>query len=122
MIRSYVLIVSLFFQLVCISQEILHPHDKHFNFLENKGQWPEAVLFKAPFSGGNLWIQQNKFVFHLQDFSALREIHNDPAATKEVAPILKQTVVHLNFEGSNKVSMFMDIKKQSSANCTMVST
>ena len=105
MIRSYVLIVSLFFQLVCISQEILHPHDKHFNFLENKGQWPEAVLFKAPFSGGNLWIQQNKFVFHLQDFSALREIHNDPAATKEVAPILKQTVVHLNFEGSNKVSI-----------------
>ena len=95
MIRSYVLIVSIFFQLVCISQEILHPHDKHFNFLENKGQWPEAVLFKAPFSGGNLWIQQNKFVFHLQDFSDLREIHNDPAATKEVAPILKQTVVHL---------------------------
>jgi gliding motility-associated-like protein len=110
MIRSYLLIVSLFFQLVCISQEILHPHDKHFNFLENKGQWPEGVLFKAPFSGGNLWIQQNKFVFHLQDFSALREIHNDPAAAEDVAPILKQTVVHLNFEGSNKVSVIEKIE------------
>ena len=70
-------------------------------FFENKGQWPEGVLFKTQISGGNIWVQQKKLVFHLQDFSQLHKAHFDGEVTGD--PVLKETVVHLNFLGSNFV-------------------
>ena len=35
--------------------------------LENKGQWPEGVLFRSNMNGGKVWIQQHKLIYHLQD-------------------------------------------------------
>lgn len=67
---------------------------------ENKGQWPEGVLFRTNMDGGKLWVQQRKMVFHLQDFSAMRKSHamqNPNFHGEEV----RETVVHLNFVGSN---------------------
>lgn len=93
---------------VLFSQEINHPHHKQFSFLENKGQWHEKVLFKAPFSGGNLWVQQKKFVFHFQDFSDLKKNHDHPVQ-KVSEPQFRQAVVHLNFEGSNEVDVIEKI-------------
>ncbi len=90
------------------AQEIAHEHSIHHAFIENKGQWESAILFKAKFSGGNLWVQQNKFVFHLQDFSRLHEIHNNPIDNK-VEAIVKQAAVHLNFNGSNEVTQIEKI-------------
>ena len=57
------------------AQEITHNHSPHHSFIENKGQWDERILFKSKFQGGNMWIQQNKFVFHLQDFSETQSAH-----------------------------------------------
>ena len=68
-------------------------------FLENKGQWPEDVLFKTKMNGGNLWIQKNKLLYHLQDFSSLKETHYFKSDQKLSA--IKEEVVHLNFIGSN---------------------
>ncbi|MEY3236140.1 MAG: hypothetical protein RI883_241 [Bacteroidota bacterium] len=85
------------------AQEIEHEHSIHHAFIENKGQWESPVLFKAKFSGGNLWVQQNKFVFHLQDFSNLHKNHIQPINEKSDIN-LPQTVVHLNFNGSNQVT------------------
>ena len=71
----------------------------HNVFLENKGQWPKDVLFKSKMSGGNLWIQSNKLVYHLQDFSSLKENH----LAKSLNPTtdIKEKVVHLNFNSVN---------------------
>lgn len=86
------------------AQEIEHaPHSIHHAFIENKGQWDDPILFKARFSGGNLWVQQKKFVFHLQDFSALKELHGNPRDV-EINTVIPQTVVHLNFQGANDVT------------------
>jgi len=89
-------------------------HDKHKHLhspsgqpkkvlLENKGQWPEGVLFRSNLQGGKLWVQQNKFVYHLQDYSSMQKAH-----AKRVEgfneDVVKETVVHLNFLGSNKVT------------------
>ncbi len=104
MIRSVILILFCFLFLFYKAQEIDHPHDERFAFQENKGQWPKDVLFKAPFAGGNLWVQQRKLLFHLQDLSALHEIHDHPGESERSTEI-KQTVVHLNFEGSNTVEV-----------------
>jgi gliding motility-associated-like protein len=94
--------VSIFFLQLATAQEISHEHSIHHAFIENKGQWDESILFKTRFSGGNLWVQQNKFVFHLQDYSKMKEIHGNPLSNA-VAEI-KQTVVHVNFKGSNHVT------------------
>ncbi len=95
---------TIFFLLIGLfskSQEINHPHSILHSFIENKGQWDENVLFQSKFEGGNLWIQQNKFVFQIQDFSAMEEAHGNFNYNGDGK--LKQTLVHLNFVGSNKV-------------------
>ncbi len=83
------------------SQEIEHEHSIHHSLIENKGQWDENVLFQSRFGSGNLWIQQNKMVFHIQDYRDMERAHGNFNFTKE--PALKQTVLHCNFLGSNKV-------------------
>jgi gliding motility-associated-like protein len=93
-----------------VAQEHEHAHKKEYAFLENKGQWHTGVLFKSQFEAGNLWVQQNKMVFHIQDFSALEKAH---LAKTNVANIhMKQLVLHQNFIGSNKVT---DIQKTKSS-------
>ena len=83
------------------SQEIDHPHSIHHAFIENKGQWDNQILFKSKFDGGNLWIQQNKFLFHFQDYSEINDAHIGKRKIEN--PQFKQAVVHLNFLNSNKV-------------------
>lgn len=83
------------------SQEVNHPHSILHSFIENKGQWNENVLFQSKFEGGNLWIQQRKFVFQIQDLSAMEEAHGNFNYIGDGK--LKQTLVHLNFKGSNEV-------------------
>ncbi len=101
--RFFLLIAVLAFLVNGWSQEINHNHNVHYSFIENKGQWPSSVLFKSHFQGGNLWIQQQKFIFHLQDFSNMQKNH---ASFKGpfLDPIVNQTLIHMNFEGSNRVS------------------
>lgn len=107
--RLLLVICCAVWSLSVFGQEIRHEHSVHHAFVENKGQWNDRILFKSQFEGGNLWVQQQKMVFHLQDYSAIHDNHgnlNGQRKTKD--PILKQTVVHLNFKGSQDVS---DIEK-----------
>ena len=90
------------------AQEIEHEHSILHSFIENKGQWESPILFKAKFSGGNLWVQQRKFVFHLQDFSNLHKNHAQPT-NENSDTTLPQAVVHLNFNGSNEVTQIEKI-------------
>ncbi len=73
------------------------------SFIENKGQWDEDILFKSSFKGGNLWIQRNKFLFHLQDFQQLKNSHANFSNTDTTLQN-KQHVVHLNFKNSNSIT------------------
>lgn len=84
------------------AQEITHNHSPHHSFIENKGQWDERILFKSKFQGGNMWIQQNKFVFHLQDFSETQSAHLGKESTS-LSRQNKQHVIHFNFLNSNEV-------------------
>lgn len=83
-------------------QEIRHDHSIHHAFLENKGQWPEQVMFKSHFNGGNMWVEQKKIMFHLQDFSNLHRVHT--VAEDDLDPTYRQTLIHLNFVGANEVT------------------
>lgn len=107
--RGFIFLLFTVFTLQCFAQEITHNHSIHHSFIENKGQWDNQVLFKSKFDGGNMWIQQHKFVFHMQDYSETIEAHlgGKDAPNKEN----KQQVVHFNFVNSNEVS----IKEKSEA-------
>ena len=92
-------------------QESHHNHNhgaSKESLIENKGQWPDGVLFQSKIDGGKVWVQQNKFVYHLQDFSSMHEAHANPLLITEENPVAKQEVIHLNFIGSQEVS---EIKK-----------
>ena len=79
-----------------------HSHHKHVHgktkssLLENKGQWPAPVLFQSSIEGGKVWIQQNKFVYHLQDYSAMHDNHGnfDSDAGFEIKEKLKIRYIH----------------------------
>ncbi len=66
--------------------------------IENKGQWVDPVLFMAKKEGGKWWVMENKFIYHLQDFSALAHGH------EKMDRGMQQTVVHANFMGSKPLS------------------
>ena len=77
------------------AQEDTHAHQNSSQsiFLENKGQWPKDVLFKSKMSGGNLWLQTNKLIYHLQDFSSLRENHF--SRSRQSSTSIKEKLIHL---------------------------
>ncbi len=101
--KIHVLFYFLLLTFCGISQEVNHNHSVFHSFIENKGQWGEDVLFKTKFTGGNLWIEQGKMIFHLQDFSRLQAFHANPKDGEDVLTF-NQTLLHLNFPGSNKVT------------------
>lgn len=101
--KLLVLILFSGFALFSFGQEIEHKHSIHHAFIENKGQWDPNILFKTHFQGGNLWVQQGKLLFHLQDYSAYQKAHANPDF-KGNANTFNQDVVHLNFAGAKKVT------------------
>lgn len=102
-IRFLLLFLLLFVSGISWSQVIEHNHSIKHAFIENKGQWDKQVLFQSKFNGGNLWVQQKKMIFHLQDYSDMHDVHVARNKVKGDVKI-KQTVVHLNFVGANDVT------------------
>ncbi len=101
--KLLLLLIFSSFILLSHSQEIEHSHSIHHAFIENKGQWDSKVLFKTRFNGGNLWVEQGKLMFHLQDYSAFQNAHANPRFEGE-SNFFKQHVVHLNFKGAQAVN------------------
>ncbi len=88
---------------VCLGQEIDYNLDKHKMLVENKGQWDQNIFFQSKFQGGNLWVQQHKLLFHLQDFSNYQASHANFKNSIPNSNGYRQAVIHANFVGSNKV-------------------
>lgn len=85
------------------SQEVHHEHSIHHAFVENKGQWNDQVLFKSKLSGGNLWVEQGRFLFHFLDYSSMHDNHLSnriKAGDTEV----QQELLELIFWGANDVT------------------
>ena len=101
---NFIYFLFLFISLNVNSQEVTHKHSIHHSFIENKGQWNENVLFKSHFDGGNLWVEQHRLLFHLQDFGSLYEAHVSMGKQKKQSTEVPQSIVYLNFLNSNDVS------------------
>ncbi len=51
---------------------------EHYKFLENKGQWPWNVEYRAQIPGGSIFLETNAFTYKFQDISELIHIHTNP--------------------------------------------
>lgn len=99
--RLLLVICLLRFSLFVTGQEIKHEHSIYHSFVENKGQWNDQVLFKSKMTGGNLWIEQGRFLFHFLDFSSMEENHT---AQKVRSTEVQQELLELLFLGANDVT------------------
>lgn len=78
-------------------------HNSSYNFEENKGQWNKEILFKNSFEGGNMWIMQHKFVYHFQDFSALKEAHQQQSNKSSNKKNYQSSILHVQFLNSQTI-------------------
>ena len=85
------------------SQHIEHDHSIHHAFIENKGQWGDNVLFKSKFEGGNLWVEQGRFLFQLQDYSDVSTNHGK-LDSKKISALAKERYIELLFWGANDIT------------------
>jgi gliding motility-associated-like protein len=104
MTRYLRLILICLFAAKTFAQEFHHDHSIHHAFIENKGQWPEQVLFKSTFHGGNLWVEQGRILFHLQDFTEYRRFHANLTQDAPEELTYTQDLVKLRFPGANRVT------------------
>jgi len=74
-------------------------------FSENKGQWPNHVLYKTSLGNGNLWLENNSIRFDLFDVEQLNILtqHKHPSKKKKLIPkTFKHHVYNIEFINSNK--------------------
>ncbi len=74
----------------------LFGHENDLHFIQNKGQWPQQVNFRADLSGGKMWLENNKISYQ---FIKYPNLHANFQSTEE--PIVQQHVVWAEFIGSN---------------------
>lgn len=84
-------------------QEIIYHHSVFRTFVENKGQWPEDVLFKNHIQQGNIWIEKKGILFQLQDYSALHNAHFSQKPVKGKIKF-KEKLVALRFKGAQEIT------------------
>lgn len=69
-------------------------------FVQNKGQWPDQVLYQTALPNGNFWTERNGFTFQFYDSAILDWMHPKVAADT-VSGLYKEHTYKVRFEGSN---------------------
>lgn len=85
------------------AQEIEVPQGD-YEFFENKGQWPNGVLYSAKLPAGSIWLEQGRVLYHFTDYSAVYESHANPIESSNHKDDLtfKQDIITATFVGANQ--------------------
>ena len=97
------ILFALFFSTPSIAQEVETPIGG-YEFFENKGQWPNGVLYCAKLSSGSIYLEQGRILYHFLDYSDMQHSHaniNSSAAHGDITQF-KQAVVTANFLNANQ--------------------
>ncbi|MFK8037358.1 MAG: T9SS type B sorting domain-containing protein [Crocinitomicaceae bacterium] len=71
----------------------------NYKFIENKGQWPEQVLYKANVTAGNIWLEKKGILYQFTDQANHHHASFDKHETTESA---RQQLVYAKFLNSNE--------------------
>lgn len=92
---------------------------KSLAFVENKGQWNDKVFFKASVTDGNVWFENNSFLFDISkpaDILAVAEFKHSAATNKKLKNNfpneIRRHAFRLNFEGALESCRPMGLLKQ----------
>lgn len=69
------ILVFLFCNYFCFAHTKNNHGERHYKFIENKGQWALSVSHQAKINGGVLFLEKDRFTFHLQDNSVINRAH-----------------------------------------------
>ncbi len=82
------------------------------NFVENKGQWEDHILFEAGIPGGKVFFEQGKLTYNLADLSHLHDDYFHCPTNRDLTPInYRGHAFQLVFEGSNGNSSIVAAEK-----------
>ena len=70
-------------------------------FVENKGQWPDDVLFRASLPGGALFLKAAGFHYTFYDAQETAHRHAAAPTTRPVSPTIRAHGVGVDFTGAN---------------------
>lgn len=96
---TILILFALYAPIVGIAQHVGYETGE-YKFLENKGQWPDHVNFKADVPGGNIWLEKSRIIYH---FIESDNFHNhigedDPSYSVES----KTHLIYTKFIGANE--------------------
>ena len=98
MLRSTAFLALLFIT-SCLSGQNNSP----LRFIENKGQWPDEVLYRADLSGTTLWIKNGSVVIDLMDLDQIERYHQEEGTAGHGIPSpLNRHALELTFHGAEK--------------------
>jgi gliding motility-associated-like protein len=75
----------------------VQPPEPGIKLIENKGQWPAEVLFKANIPGGDVFVTASGLVYQFIDEQALHALSHDAAPN----PIVKGHTYKMTFASAN---------------------
>ena len=75
-------------------------HNGIYNFVPNKGQWPNGVLYKADVNGGKIWLEEKGILYQFTDYSNVP--HADFKHKPNGKPEIKQHLIYAQFLGANE--------------------
>lgn len=84
---------------------LAHNSSGKYIFVENKGQWPSEVLFKADIPGGYLFVKQKGLQYFFYDTKTLSSLHYAPKTderAKKTIENIKTQNVFIEFKGAKK--------------------
>ena len=86
--------------------------DHGVRFIENKGQWPEQVLFKAELRTGAIFLERDRFTFNLyhpKDFDALYGHHgHGHVESHEIPEVMRWHAYSMIFENATQCEVTGD--------------
>jgi gliding motility-associated-like protein len=86
-LKNISLIIIILLNVILSNNAFAHKKDSlrsgNFSFIENKGQWSQAVLFKAELEGGAIFLEKNRFTLTFGDSEAIRKLNSFKYKTEE---------------------------------------
>jgi len=82
------------------AQDTDHPTGS-YKFIQNGGQWPDGVLYRADLPGGKIWLEKTGVLYQFIDASGPERIHHEHSDNLDDT-LIKQHLLYAEFVGANK--------------------
>ena len=71
-----------------------------YKFIENGGQWPDGVLYRADLIGGKIWLEKKGVLYQFIDGSGVERIHHDNSTNLDDT-LIRQHLLYTEFVNGN---------------------